>query len=613
MSGPDVPSPPSPPPSPPPSGSSSGAGETLDAQAFEARGFAHLLVVEPESSRRVDLPAVGEVLIGRDATCGIRLEHKSVSRRHARLAAERGSIRVSDEGSHNGTRVNGDRVHGTRTLASGDTISVGEVVLVLHFGARRAGPRELLPEAAWRDRLNEEVERALTYGRALAVVVLAGQPETGPGRAAELLAGDLRLIDVAGMADDGSVWLLLPETGGDAAARAAARAVELLGPEWPATRAGVAICPLDACDADALLYAARRAARTARAGHTATGAEGATTLDLDGRRVLIADPAMQRQFDLIRRLAATNLPVLICGETGVGKENAAFAVHHGSPRRGKPFLPVNCAAIPETLVESTLFGHEKGAFSGAVATRAGLLESAAGGTVFLDEIGDLPLAAQAKLLRVLDGHAVTRVGDARERTVDVRMVAATHRNLEQEVAAGRFREDLYFRLGAKVVLPPLRERPCEIPLLAREFLGQACARLGRTPMVITPAAMQVLCMYAWPGNVRDLRLVLDVVAATVEDDRVEPSDLPERIGAPHAPEPAPEPEAAPVAGVASEEAEAGARRFQPIASELDALMRQRMIEALEAAGGVRTRAAALLSMPIRTFTYKLRQFGLKDS
>jgi DNA-binding NtrC family response regulator len=245
---------------------------------------------------------------------------------------------------------------------------------------------------------------------------------------------------------------------------------------------------------------------------------------------------MIRIYDLLKRLAAADLPILILGETGVGKENAAYAVHHGSARRARPFLTLNCAAIPETLVESELFGHEKGSFSGADKAHAGILERTAGGTLFLDEVGEFSLGVQAKLLRALEQKKVMRLGDTKERAVDARIVAATNRDLEAEVAAGRFRQDLYFRLcAATVVLPPLRERASEIPMLARAFLDEVCTAQGREPMELEPAALQALARHTWPGNVRELRNAMQYVAAATPSWTVDAADLPATIGRAQAP------------------------------------------------------------------------------
>jgi two-component system, NtrC family, response regulator AtoC len=228
-----------------------------------------------------------------------------------------------------------------------------------------------------------------------------------------------------------------------------------------------------------------------------------------GPRVLI-DPAVKQAYELITRAAATDISVLILGETGAGKEAMAETVHQRSPRRSGPFLLLNCAALSETLLESELFGHEKGAFTGAHNAKAGLLEATGGGTVFLDEIGELSLGTQAKLLRVLEERSVMRVGATKPRRIDVRFVTATNRDLTREVRAGRFRGDLYYRISGLVVrIPPLRERPTEIEPLARYFLGEFCAQMGQAVPELAPGAVEALQGYDWPGNVRELKNVME--------------------------------------------------------------------------------------------------------
>jgi transcriptional regulator with GAF, ATPase, and Fis domain len=291
--------------------------------------------------------------------------------------------------------------------------------------------------------------------------------------------------------------------------------------------------------------------------------------------------------------------VLVHGETGVGKELAAAALHAWSPRRRARLVALNCAALPEPLLESELFGHERGAFTGAAGVKEGYLEAAAGGTVLLDEVGDCSPEAQAKLLRALETKRITRVGSTVERPIDVRIVAATNRPLEDEVAAGRFRRDLFFRLSAAtVVIPPLRDRPLDLPLLARHFLGEARSRLGRPPLALTPAALALLCEHRWPGNVRELKNAMDFVAVTTGLGPVEVADLPSyllgrsRNGPP------------------SRRAAPAPRIFRNLYDEIRELERTRMQEALTAAGGVRVTAAALIGMPLRTFVTKLKEHGL---
>jgi len=319
-------------------------------------------------------------------------------------------------------------------------------------------------------------------------------------------------------------------------------------------------------------------------------------LEIGDRWVLVADPSTRANYDLLRRLARSNLSVLIHGETGVGKENAARAVHFWSARRTNPFLALNCSTLSETLAESVLFGHAKGAFTDAKAARPGLFESASGGTVFLDEVGELPRALQPKLLRVLEEKTVVRVGESAEIEVDVRIVAATNRNLDEQVAAGHFRKDLLFRLNAgKVTLAPLRDRRRELPLLARAFLAEECANLGFDPFELSAAAMGALGSHPWPGNVRELMNAMKFAAvAAAPGPIVEVRHLPQDIkgvtGEPPAPAARP----------------GRARAFRPLRAEIQELERTRMAEALEAAGGVQAHAAQLIGMPIRTFMGKLK-------
>jgi transcriptional regulator with GAF, ATPase, and Fis domain len=296
------------------------------------------------------------------------------------------------------------------------------------------------------------------------------------------------------------------------------------------------------------------------------------------------------------RVATSSISVLILGETGVGKEILARTLHRMSPRASRTLLALHCAALPESLLESELFGHEKGAFTGASGVKIGLLESADGGTVFLDEIGELPLAIQVKLLRVLEERTILRIGALRPRTIDVRFIAATNRDLEKEVEHQRFRGDLYFRLNAvTLVVPPLRDRVDEIDELATHFIHEACARDHRSTVpTLTPEVLAWLRSYRWPGNVRELRNVIDRAVLLCCDDVIRISDLPaDKLGAvaDRAPPPPP-PDAS-----------------SELHSDIQALERQRITEALERCAGNQKLAAKQLGISRNTLSARMDAFG----
>jgi DNA-binding NtrC family response regulator len=253
------------------------------------------------------------------------------------------------------------------------------------------------------------------------------------------------------------------------------------------------------------------------------------------QNILSKNPRMHQVFELISRVAQSTTTVLIEGETGTGKEQVARAIHVASHVRSGPIIAVNCAALPENLLESELFGHEKGAFTSAVGQRRGRFELANGGTIFLDEVGDVPASMQAKLLRVLQERCFERVGGTESIEVDVRVMAATNRSLLRLVKQGTFREDLYYRLNViKIDLPPLRDRPEDVPLLATHF-AQKYARPGEAPKQISPQAMELLLHYRWPGNIRELENAIERASVTCRDDTIRPENLPTEIMTPSAP------------------------------------------------------------------------------
>ncbi|HEU5077507.1 MAG TPA: sigma 54-interacting transcriptional regulator [Polyangiaceae bacterium] len=338
---------------------------------------------------------------------------------------------------------------------------------------------------------------------------------------------------------------------------------------------------------------------------------------------ILVDSEMKRVYDLAVRAAKSDIGVLILGETGVGKELLAETIHVNSRRVGGQFLRLNCVALSDSLLESELFGHEKGAFTGATHSRAGLLESTSGGTVFLDEIGEMPLKTQAKLLRVLEERRIMRVGSTRSRTVDVRFVAATNRNLQREIARGTFRGDLFYRIsGIQLRVPPLRERKDELEPLARHFLETFCRRSGVPVPELSSAAIDAMKAYAWPGNVRELKNAMERAPFLSAGGPILPEHLPQTLGEEDL---FSENEVTDVLTNPAELLANYSRRsvpddipsvtkHVPPAANLpvldDQAERDRITEALDQCGGNQTRAAKLLGISRRTLINRLDSFGM---
>jgi DNA-binding NtrC family response regulator len=317
-------------------------------------------------------------------------------------------------------------------------------------------------------------------------------------------------------------------------------------------------------------------------------------------------PGMQRVFETIAKVADTDLTVLVRGESGTGKELVAQALHQRGARSRRPFVAVNCAAISRELVESELFGHEKGAFTGANARRVGRFEAAAGGTIFLDEIGDMPLETQAKVLRVLEARMVSRVGGTAEIEVDVRVVAATHRDLEADVRRGTFRQDLYYRLKVvEIALPPLRERAQDLPLLVERFLSNLAQRLKREKKAISSEALAVLARHPWPGNVRELRNTIEQAAVLAGGPVIEVADLPALgAGSLH-----PAPPAAP----AAESATSSSGSFMDAKRQhVEEFERRFLLAALREHGGNVSRTAQAIGLVRQSLQQKIRELGLRE-
>ncbi|MCA1827516.1 MAG: sigma 54-interacting transcriptional regulator [Myxococcales bacterium] len=553
------------------------------------------------------LPESGEVTVGRDPSCGVVVDDKSVAPRHAILSLGP-PVRVEDMGSGLATSVGEERVGAGHAveLAPGDIVHFGGVIAMVE-GRGTAPPRRIFPHGYFELRLEEECNRAARYHSTFAMLRIACDPACPPAVIEEVVASAVRLVDIVAADGPGDYEVLLLDTPPDDVRLVVSRLEEQLGERAAKPRISVAHYPRDGRSADALF----------------ARATGEPALRTPHEPVPPPGP-MQDLYRMVERIASSDISVIIFGETGVGKERLAEAVHKNSRRVGLPFLRLNCAALTETLLESELFGHEKGAFTGAAAAKAGLLESANGGSVFLDEVGDMPMPTQVKLLRVIEERAVRRVGAIKTTPIDVRFVAATNRDLELEVQRGAFRKDLYFRLnGVSIFVPPLRERVEEIEGLSRLLITEACKRMARAKEPeLTAETLAFLQQYPWPGNIRELRNVLERAVLLCTGNKLELSHLPAEKMASHfamrrleptqaltPPPPVPTPipmsiSTPPPPLLRSPLAPADLRE------QLAQAERQRIVEALNRCAGNQTEAALSLGISRRTLVKRLATFNI---
>ncbi len=547
-----------------------------------------------------------EVVVGRDAPADVRIPDASLSRRHARFTQLDASIVVEDLGSTNGTWIAGRQIE-REEIRPGDEIVLGSVTARVHVPL--AGDGELPGvegHERFRARLAEEVSRARYFGRRVAVLMVSAGRRNGPhvGRWYPQARAVLRSVDHLALFSEDTAEILLTELSRtEALATATAIAGLKIEGEQPLL-VGAALFPDGARSSEELFevcHAALLKAAPSRPVSCAPdepfGAASDATSRRDAGHPIAVAPKMRELFEDAARLARSVIPVLILGETGTGKEVVARAIHERGPRRDKPLVYLNCGAVPGQLVENILFGHERGAYTGAAQRQKGIFEAADGGTVMLDEVGELALPFQAALLRVLETKRVQRVGASDEIDVNVRILAATHRDLEAMVDSGAFRRDLLYRLNAMtLVVPPLRERVDEIDLLVDCFLRTAREENGSPVRSIAPAALDRLRRYPWPGNVRELRNAIERAVVIARGSEITERDLPERVravdteGAASSPEP----------------------DVPPIAQRGDFKTRMQhhekhiLLSALREAGGNQTEAARRLRMPLRTFAYKLK-------
>ena len=572
------------------------------------------------------LPNSGAVTLGRAAGNFVRVEHPSISRSHAVLSIGT-TLRILDLDSSNGTRVAGHRIEPNTPVdvAAGDAIELGAVMVMIQRVTAALPPRRMLSHDYFEARVEEECARRSRSGGSFTVARI-NVPSTVPQEEVqESFQETLRAHDVLAVYAPSEYEILL-DASPENAAEVIGRLRQRLEEDGIDVQTGTACYPRDGATPGALIARANAAVR---------GVEAAMHEDVDD----VDETAMEGLKKLVARVAASTISVLILGETGVGKEVLAETLHRLSPRAGHTFLRLNCAALSESLLESELFGHERGAFTGAVSQKLGLLETAEGGTIFLDEVGELPMSTQVKLLRVLEERKVMRVGGLHSRSIDVRFVSATNRDLEGEVARGAFRQDLFFRLnGVTVVVPPLRERPVEIEKLSHVFITQASRDNKRRAPDLSREALALLLSYSWPGNIRELRNVMERAVLLCGDGPITPRHLPvEKMAAtlsarpPRAttqspPTVAPPPPSVPIPAHSSTALNAfhaenstdawpAVRESSPpsggsLKAELETVERHRILDALERCAWNQTKAALYLGISRGTLVSRLDQYNI---
>jgi two-component system, NtrC family, response regulator AtoC len=558
--------------------------------------------MSPEAFLTVPLPETGEVSIGRSSDANVRLDDRLASRRHALISVSDGGFYVEDAGSANGTRVRDEALTpGTKVrIDAGEAVVIGATVLMVQPNRASVGTRRLWSHSAFEGRLEDECARAAATNGQFAIARFCLERGAAWARALPVLARELPSPHGLAAYGPNDYEVLFVEATAPEIERLVGQTIAGLRGAGIDVRAAMAFFPRDGRSAQALLGHANALLRPVRG---------------DGNSVELvpaaaSDPRMDRVRQLAMRAATSNINVLILGETGVGKEVLARGIHRQSPRASAPFLALNCAGLTESLIESELFGYEKGAFTGAGQAKLGLLESANTGTVFLDEIGEMPAGLQARLLRVIESREVLPVGALKPRAIDVRFIAATNRDLEAEVLRGSFRRDLFFRLnGLSLTVPPLRERVPEIAALAQIFLEAAARESGRPAPELSRAALELLEAYRWPGNIRELKNVIERAVVLCDGGVIDLAHLPVDKMRPSA-----------SVVVAAMSMEAPPNLFttptlelptaRPTLSPEDERERTRIMQALRAAAGNQTAAARALGMPRRTFVARLERYAI---
>ncbi|MFT4625298.1 MAG: DNA-binding NtrC family response regulator [Myxococcota bacterium] len=567
-----------------------------------------LMVYHRDGVEIVPLVAGEPVVIGRAAPSTLMPRSRRLSRQHARFALEDGEVVVTDLRSTNGTFVNGEQFEGSRLLSVGDEVQMGSVAVSLHRLAdvdTRGG--QLESHERFVQRVEGELVRARVAMRPVSVLMVrAADRDVRPATWFDRVRKVLRMDDRVALYAPDTVEILLSGIG----RRGAGRLAESLAAEsdGPNLFVGVAVYPVSGNTSEALVESVRAALLRASKHRPVQVHEPVIVEDGDVEHEdgpVIRDARMVSLYESIERIARSNIAVLLLGETGTGKEVLARSIHERSQRTGGPMRVINCGAIPANLIESVLFGHERGAFTGADRQTRGVFEESHNGTLLLDEIGELSPAAQVALLRVLETKRLTRVGSNKEIPVDVRVLAATHRDLEAMCEGGEFRWDLLYRLNTMTLeIPPLRERVPDIRPLAMRFIRHANAANDRAVRGLTPDAMMLLETYHWPGNVRELKNCMDRAVVIAHGQVVTVEDLPSRLRS-YADE-------ARSQAAATVDMSAGPAWPFETGGSMDMKRRVEQFElaliqgALRACHSNQTGAASLLRIPRRTLVYKLR-------
>lgn len=561
------------------------------------------------------------LVVGREAQSSedLVIDDPTLSRQHARFSMSEGGVLVEDLKSTNGVRIRGRSLR-RATLHAGSEVYLGDVRIVLHGDSYSTLEKRPIGYERFRAAVEEEMERARYFERSFALILVRA-PAEEDGHVSRFLEPVMRLlrpVDQLALFSHDTLEIVRPEEVQEAA-EAFVRELRALDGHrlvvaMTVYRTGAAAVP----NADALHEQCVQALENAAPWQGSTRATAAARRQTpassgeEGAPVAV-NAAMQTLYETLPRAMASGLPILLLGETGVGKEVVARWIHEHGERRGRPFVAVNCGAIAQNLVEAELFGRKKGAYTGATEDQPGLFEQARSGTLMLDEVGDLPLASQVALLRAIESRRIRPVGSTREVSVDVRIIAATNRDLPAMVRSGAFREDLYYRLESmSFCIPPLRERRDEIEPLCRRFLEQAQGVLASRPLRISSEASRLLLAYRWPGNVRELRNTLTRAAALCRDGVIQLEDLPARLRDDRSTELAAAPPSTRTGGEdGALPGRAGA--LPPLRQELERVERGLLLRALEDASGKRELAARLLGLPVRTFGDKLRKHGIETS